>query len=168
MPVGQPGNTYSPRTPWRGLVVLALGLAIGSASASAQNASLEDLLGAVVQVKTFINPDGRTVENLGQSREGSGVVIDDNGLILTIGYLMVEAHAAEIRTASGKTVPADIVGYEFRFRLRVLRAIEPLKIKPMPIGIGRRKGTRASPDCELPRADVRAACQCDFNSRVCG
>ena len=51
-----------------------------------------------MQVKTFINPDGRTVENLGRGREGSGIVIDDNGLVLTIGYLMVEAHAAEIRT----------------------------------------------------------------------
>jgi S1-C subfamily serine protease len=114
--------------------MLALGLMIGSAPASAQNASLEDLLGAVVQVKTFINPDGRTVENLGQSREGSGVVIDDNGLILTIGYLMVEAHSAEIRTASGKAVPADIVGYDYESGFGLLRTIEPLKIKPMPIG----------------------------------
>ena len=69
-----------------------------------------------------------------RSREGSGIVIDDNGLVLTIGYLMVEAHAAEIRTASGRAIPADIVGYDYESGFGLLRTIEPLKIKPMPIG----------------------------------
>ena len=101
---------------------------------NAQHASLDETLSAVVQVKTFINPDGRTVENLGRSREGSGIVIDDNGLVLTIGYLMVEAHTAEISTASGKVIPADIVGYDYESGFGLLRTIEPLKIKPMPIG----------------------------------
>ena len=56
---------------------------------------LEELVSAVVQIKTTIAPDGQTVQSLGREREGSGVVIDEDGLILTIGYLMVEAHAAE-------------------------------------------------------------------------
>ena len=47
---------------------------------------------------------------------------------------MVEAHSAEIRTASGKAVPADIVGYDYESGFGLLRTIEPLKIKPMPIG----------------------------------
>jgi len=41
----------------------------------------------VVHMKTFINPDGRTAQTLGREREGSAIVIDSNGLILTIGYL---------------------------------------------------------------------------------
>src|SRR5262245_12747393 len=69
--------------------------------------SLEDLVAAVVRIKTFIHPDGRTVENLGREREGSGIIIDDDGLVLTIGYLMVEAHAAEVVTNAGRTVPAN-------------------------------------------------------------
>ena len=60
----------------------------------------------VVRIKTFINPDGRTLPNLGREREGSGIVIDENGLVLTIGYLMVEANAAEVSTNDGRTVPA--------------------------------------------------------------
>jgi serine protease Do len=88
----------------------------------------------VVQIKTFINPDGRTVESLGRGREGSGIVIDDNGLVLTIGYLMVEAHTAEIKTNAGRSVPADIVGYDHETGFGLLRAIEPLKIRPMPFG----------------------------------
>ena len=39
-------------------------------------------------------------------------MIDGNGLVLTIGYLMVEAHAAEIITNDGRTVPANMVGYD--------------------------------------------------------
>src|SRR3990170_3134572 len=83
-----------------------------SSAALAQAPSLEGLVSAVVRVKTFINPDARTTENLGREREGSGVVLDNDGLVLTIGYLMVEAHAAEVTTAAGRTVPANIVGYD--------------------------------------------------------
>jgi S1-C subfamily serine protease len=54
--------------------------------------------------------------------------------VLTIGYLMVEAHAAEIRTASGRSIPADIVGYDYESGFGLLRTIEPPRIKPMPIG----------------------------------
>src|SRR5262245_29067374 len=61
------------------------------AAARAQSPTLEQLLSGVVHIKAQINPDGRTAESLGREREGSGIVIDDNGLVLTIGYLMVEA-----------------------------------------------------------------------------
>jgi len=113
------------------LVLLALPLAT---PASAQPASVEDLVGAVVRIKTFINPDGRSVSNLGREREGSGILIDENGLVLTIGYLMVEAHAAEITTSTGRTVPASVVGYDHDTGLGLLRTIEPLKLKALPIG----------------------------------
>ena len=79
------------------LAVAALSLA-APAAAKAQGSALDELVSAVVKIKTFINPDGRSVQNLGREREGSGIVIDESGLVLTIGYLMVEAHAAEIVT----------------------------------------------------------------------
>jgi serine protease Do len=88
----------------------------------------------VVQIKTHINPEGRTVEGLGREREGSGIVIDSDGLVLTIGYLMVEAYAAEIVDNSGRTVPANIVGYDHESGFGLLRSIEPLKLKPMLLG----------------------------------
>jgi len=103
-------------------------------SAPARSASLEDLVSAVVRIKTYINPDGQTVQSLGREREGSGVVIDEDGLVLTIGYLMVEAHAAEITTNAGRTVPATIVGYDHETGFGVLKAIEPLKLKPLAFG----------------------------------
>jgi S1-C subfamily serine protease len=112
---------------------MAVTLTIAPA-AQAQTASVEDLVSAVVRIKTFINPDGRSIANLGREREGSGILIDENGLVLTIGYLMVEAHAAEVVTNAGRTVPAAVVGYDHETGFGLLRTIEPLKIKAMPIG----------------------------------
>ena len=119
---------------------LAVALVVASVSltsvslAQAQPASVDDLVGAVVRIKTFINPDGRSVSNLGRERDGSGILIDENGLVLTIGYLMVEAHAAEVVTNAGRTVPATVVGYDHETGLGLLRTIEPLKLKPLAIG----------------------------------
>src|SRR5258708_4696580 len=94
----------------KSLLALVIAFAAGISAAPAETSSLEDLVSAVVRIKTTINPDGRTVDALGREREGSGIVIDSDGLVLTIGYLMVEAQAAEIITNSGKTLPATLVG----------------------------------------------------------
>src|SRR3954447_1352903 len=91
-PLGWPGSAQQPANPEGGAH------------------PLDDLVAAVVRIKTFINADGRTIENLGREREGSGILIDNDGLVLTIGYLMVEAHAAQVVTNAGRTVPATVVG----------------------------------------------------------
>jgi S1-C subfamily serine protease len=112
----------------------AAALAFALAVAPAQATTLDELVSAVVRIKTFIDPDGRSVPNLGRERDGSGIVIDENGLVLTIGYLMVEAHGAEVVTNSGRTVPATVVGYDHETGFGILRTSEPLKIKPLTLG----------------------------------
>ena len=70
-----------------GLVAMLAGVATGSA-VSAQPASLADLVSAVVQVKNRDRgrpQDCRYVDP--SEREGSGFVIGDEGLVLTIGYM---------------------------------------------------------------------------------
>src|SRR5713226_5489173 len=119
---------------WLGLMLATVLTALASASAWAQTKSLEELVSSVVRIKTFIAPDGRTVVNLALEREGSGIVIDENGLILTIGYLMVEAHAAEAITNDGRAVPANVVGYDHETGFGLLQAIAPLKLRPLALG----------------------------------
>jgi S1-C subfamily serine protease len=122
--------------------VMLLSTASGSAFAQAEDNSAkdsaktttDDLLSSVVRIKTYIHPDGRTVDNLGQERDGSGIVIDDDGLILTIGYLMVEAHAAEAITNDGRKIPATVVGYDHDTGFGLLKAVAPLKVRPMLFG----------------------------------
>jgi serine protease Do len=122
-------------TLWGRMVFAAAAIAlVASSRAAAQSSAADELLSAVVQLKTYINPDGRTVKGLGQQRAGSGVVIDDKGLILTIGYLMVEAHSAEVVTNSGRKTAAEVVGYDHDTGFGLLRATEPLKVKPLSLG----------------------------------
>src|SRR5215475_9607171 len=118
----------------KSILMAALAAMLLSTPALAQTATLEELISEVVKIKTHINPEGRTVQGLGRDREGSGVLIDADGLILTIGYLMVEADAAEITTNDGHTVPAAVVGYDHETGFGLLRAIEPLKVKPIALG----------------------------------
>lgn len=120
---------------WAQLAAIAtLAMAITGSTGLAQSTRIEELVSAVVRIKTHVNPEGRTVEGLGREREGSGILIDNDGLVLTIGYLMVEAYAAEVVDNSGRTVPASVVGYDHETGFGLLRTMEPLKLKPMPLG----------------------------------
>jgi S1-C subfamily serine protease len=120
---------------WLGLIVVLAALTLAALSpARAQTAALDELLSAVVHIKTSINPDGRSVANLGRSREGTGIVIDNDGLILTIGYLMVEAQSAEVIANDGRAIPANVVGYDHESGFGLLRAILPLKARALPLG----------------------------------
>ena len=131
----RPLPVWCPRLLRNGGVVWIVALALLAMTlAPAQARDLDDLLAAVVRVKTNIEPDGRTVGTLGREREGSGVLIDTEGLVLTIGYLMVEAHAAEIGLQDGRTVPASVVGYDHETGFGLLRAIVPPKIPPLELG----------------------------------
>jgi S1-C subfamily serine protease len=128
----------SAMTQARPLVGMLLGFALSlsalPAAAPAQPVTVDDLASAVVHVKAFINPDGRTNQTLGNEREGSGVVIGTDGLVVTIGYLIVEAHSAELRTADGHAVPANVVGYDHETGFGLLKAVAPLKVRPMAFG----------------------------------
>ena len=114
--------------------IATLAIAITGSTGLAQSTRIEELVSAVVRIRTHVNPEGRTVEGLGREREGSGIIIDNDGLVLTIGYLMVEAYAAEVVDNSGRTVPANVVGYDHESGFGLLRTMEPLKLKPMPLG----------------------------------
>jgi S1-C subfamily serine protease len=107
---------------------------MAAASFAAENTRVAELVSAVLRLKTHINPDGRTVEFLGREREGSGILIDTDGLVLTIGYLMVEAYAAEVEDNNAHVLSANVVGYDHETGFGLLRTIEPPKLKPMPLG----------------------------------
>jgi S1-C subfamily serine protease len=94
-----------------------------------------ELLGSVVRVKARALPDARSNATLGSSREGSGVIIDDSGHILTIGYLVIEADAIEVTTAEGKTSPATLAAYDHATGFALLRAVLPLAAKPIDLGV---------------------------------
>lgn len=95
---------------------------------------LNDTVKAVVKVTADVPADARTAEFLGTEREGNGVVIDDDGLVLTIGYLILEAMSASVANAAGEMVPAEIIAYDYDTGFGLLRALDPLEIEPLRLG----------------------------------
>lgn len=111
-----------------------LGAAPAAESADAQaRARTMDAL-SVVLLKAKAHKDARMSATLGAERHGSGIVIDDNGLILTIGYLILEAEGVEVVAASGKAVPATVVGYDHATGFGLIRATPPLTVRPIEFG----------------------------------
>ena len=89
---------------------------------------------SVVRLRSTAPVDARSSSTLGRHREGTGVVIDSQGLVLTIGYLILEAETVELSTADGKTFPATVVAYDGVTGLGLLRATRTLPIAPIKIG----------------------------------
>ncbi len=91
-------------------------------------------LDAVVGVRAEVPADARTAGALGTERAGGGVVISADGMVLTIGYLILEAAVAEVVMQDGKTVPADIVAYDYDTGFGLLRPLVPLDVAPIELG----------------------------------
>jgi S1-C subfamily serine protease len=94
----------------------------------------EELLRAITRIRTTIPETARTARTLGTEREGSGVVIDTQGHVLTIGYLVLEAETIEVADSDDQTVPASFVGYDHSSGFGLIRTNPPLPIQPMPLG----------------------------------
>jgi serine protease Do len=100
-------------------------------------ASLEALSranAAVVGVQVTAAEGARSAETLGQKRSGSGVVIGPDGLILTIGYLMLEADSIQIVTRDQRTLPARPIAYDLATGFGLVKPLLPLRIAPVPLG----------------------------------
>ena len=90
---------------------------------------------AVVGVKVKAVAGARSARTLGSRRSGSGVVIGSDGLILTIGYLVLEAEQIEITTQAGKTLPAVAVGYDQATGFGLIKPLLPMRgIAPVALG----------------------------------
>jgi len=85
---------------------------------------------SVVELRSRALPDARLAE-LGADRQGGGIVIDDQGLVLTIGYLVVETEKIEVIGGDGEAVPATLLAYDSRTGLGLVRAAVPLRVQPI-------------------------------------
>ena len=101
---------------------------------AAERADVDRFFAAIVKLNVRAVPDARSSATLGQEREGTGVVIGENGLILTIGYLIVEADDVQIVDRRGRTLPARVVGYDHATGLGLVRTVVPLDAPPIPLG----------------------------------
>ncbi|AKJ30570.1 S1C family serine protease [Caldimonas brevitalea] len=89
---------------------------------------------SVVGVRAVATPDARSSETLGPVREGSGVVIGSDGLVLTIGYLIMEAERVDVQTETGKVFPARVVAYDIATGFGLLQSVVPMNLQAAPLG----------------------------------
>ena len=68
---------------------------------------LERTLSSVMSLRSEIPEDAFSAPTLGTERGGNGVVIGDNGLVLTIGYLITEAETVWLVSGDGTATPAS-------------------------------------------------------------
>ena len=92
------------------------------------------VVAAITGLRAEVPPSAHTAPLLGTEREGNAVIIDEGGLALTIGYLMLECRAVEIADAEGAWAEAAFVGYDFETGFGLARARRPLGIAPAGLG----------------------------------
>jgi serine protease Do len=88
---------------------------------------------AIVRIESKVPKDAPSVATLGAKRIGSGVIIGER-LVLTIGYVLLEADEITITNAQGKAVPANVAGYDHATGFGLLKALVPLDGKVLGLG----------------------------------
>ncbi len=106
-------------------------------AAEATHRQLTEAAGAVVSLRVKALRNARSAATLGTERTGSGVVIAPSGLVLTIGYLILEADQVEVTDAKGRTVPATVAAYDHATGFGLVRPFAPLAPKPIRLGTSR-------------------------------
>ena len=96
--------------------------------------NIDNILRSIVAVRSLIPEDAFTAGTLGTEREGSGVVIRENGLVLTIGYLITEAEEVWLTTNDGNVVAAHALAYDQETGFGLVQPLGLLGVPPMELG----------------------------------
>jgi S1-C subfamily serine protease len=118
---------------------------------------LERISRSVVKLRAEVPEDAFTAGILGSQRTGSGVVIDSNGLILTIGYLVTEASDVWLTTPDGRELAGHPLAYDQVTGFGLVLPLEKAGIAPIPLGSSAQLGVGAhayvvsSPDFADPQ-----------------
>lgn len=95
---------------------------------------LERALSSVVFLRSRVPEDAFTAGTLGAERAGNGVVIDQRGLVLTIGYLVTEAEQVWLMGNNGRACPGHVVAYDQETGFGLVQALDKLDLPALPMG----------------------------------
>ena len=93
---------------------------------------IERVLPATVHVQTEIPSDHPSARLLGTERMGSGAIIDENGLILTVNYVVLGASEVRVTLLDQREYVAEVVRHDFTSGLGLLRIAET-KLTALPL-----------------------------------
>jgi S1-C subfamily serine protease len=95
---------------------------------------LDRALDAMLLLRSEIPEEAFTAGLLGTERAGYGAVIGDDGLVLTIGYLVTEARTIWLTTNRGSTLPATVLAYDQATGFGLVQPLGRLGLPALPIG----------------------------------
>jgi S1-C subfamily serine protease len=95
---------------------------------------LSAVLDAVVALRAEVPEDAFTAGVLGTERVGNGIVIGNDGLVLTIGYLITEASTIWLTNNQGTVVPGHALAYDFESGLGLVQPLQRLDAPALPRG----------------------------------
>lgn len=95
---------------------------------------LEGISRSVVKLRAEVPEDAFTAGILGSQRTGNGVVINADGLILTIGYLVTEAADVWLTTPDGRELAAHPLAYDQVTGFGLVLPLEKADIAPIALG----------------------------------
>src|SRR5271157_3708108 len=95
---------------------------------------LERALKSIVTIQSSIPEDAYTAQTLGERRAGSGVVIRDSGLVLTIGYLITEADTVWLARYDGHVVPGHALAIDQECGFGLVQALDRLDCPTLEFG----------------------------------
>lgn len=98
---------------------------------------LDHALTSVVALDAEVPADAFTATTLGVERSGNGVVIREDGLVLTIGYLVTEAQDIVITANDGRETTGHVLGYDAASGFGLVQALDPLDLPALPLGDSR-------------------------------
>src|SRR5260370_10713493 len=101
--------------------------------ASDYSFDLDRVLSSVVGLHSIIPADAFSADTLGTERAGNGVVIDD-GLVLTIGYLITEAETVWLHLGDGRVVEGHALGFDSVSGFGLVQALGRIDLDPLPLG----------------------------------
>lgn len=97
---------------------------------------IEKALTGVVKLRTMAAPAARSNATLGAEREGNGILLSPK-LVLTIGYLVMEADEVEITDHKGRRLPGKVAGFDQETGFGLVRLLVPAQGEPMVLGDAR-------------------------------
>jgi S1-C subfamily serine protease len=94
---------------------------------------LDRILGSMVGLHSIVPQDAFSAETLGTERGGNGVLIDD-GLVLTIGYLITEAETIWLHLGDGRVIGGHPLGVDNETGFGLVQVLGRLDLEPLPLG----------------------------------
>jgi len=102
---------------------------------------VKHLLPSVVHIHTEVPSNHPSTRNLGDERMGTGTVIERDGLILTVNYVVMGGKTIEVTFGRGRAYRAEIVAQDFDVGLAVLKVKrQGLQAAPMMSSEGLDRG----------------------------